>query len=166
MGNASNKAGTNNSSVSNDSSVSNNSSMSNSTISSTNKSTSGNSAISSTMDSMANNTGAMSGLGADLFTLGGDGLFAVFSDGGVNNFVMFGVANLSWGFNGSILANFLGDRATHWGRNSSWGNSSVSISIGISFSFSISLSSDEEGLGGCNTEKDSEKSHFEDLEAV
>ena len=115
---------------------------------------------------MANNTGAMSGLGADLFTLGGDGLFAVFSDGGVNNFVMFGVANLSWGFNGSILANFLGDRATHWGRNSSWGNSSVSISISISFSFSISLSSDEEGLGGCNTEKDSEKSHFEDLEAV
>merc|ERR1739838_859199 len=87
MGNASNKAGTNNSSVSNDSSVSNNSSMSNSTISSTNKSTSCNSAISSTMDSMssntvgnshfwggnntgcnnlgvmANNTGAMSGLG-------------------------------------------------------------------------------------------------------
>merc|ERR1712123_315697 len=190
MGNASNKAGTNNSSVSNNGGGRNNSSMSNSTISSTNKSTSSNSAISSTMDSMssntvgnshfwggnntggnnlgvmANNTRAMSGLGAYLFTLGGDGLFAVFSDGGVNNFVMFGVANLSWGFNGSILANFLGDRATHWGRNSSWGNSSVSISISISFSFSISLSSNEEGLGGCNTEKDSKKSHFEDLEAV
>ena len=29
-------------------------------------------------------------------------------DGGVNNFVVFGVANLSWGFNSSVLANFLG----------------------------------------------------------
>merc|ERR1719376_152036 len=75
----------------------------------------------------------------------------MFSDGGVNNFIMFSVANFSWGLNGPIFAHFFWDRVTHWSRNSCWGNGSISITgISISISFGSSLSSDEESLGVAN----------------
>merc|ERR1712013_403808 len=116
---------------------------------------------------LAYNSRAVSALGACLLALGGDNLFTMFSDGGVNNFIMFGVANFSWGLNGPILAHFFWDRVTHWSRNCCWGNSSISISwLSISISFGSSLSSDEESLSVANEGNDSEKLHDEDMEDV
>merc|ERR550519_2036605 len=114
---------------------------------------------------LAYNGRAVSALGAGLLTLSGDNLFTMLSDGGVNNFIMFGVANFSWGLNGPILAHFFWDRVTHWSRNCCWGNSSISISsISISISFGSSLSSDEESLGVANEGNDSKKLHDEEMD--
>merc|ERR1712099_45844 len=114
---------------------------------------------------LAYDSRAVSALGAGLLALGGDNLFTMFSDGGVNNFIMFSVANFSWGLNGPILAHFFWDRVTHWSRNSCWGNSSISITgISISISFGSSLSSDEESLGVANEGNDSKKLHDKEMD--
>merc|ERR1712013_333588 len=127
----------------------------------------GNNTSSNNLGVLAYNSRAVSALGACLLALGGDNLFPMFSDGGVNNFIMFGVANFSWGLNGPILALFFWDRVTHWSRNCCWGNSSISISwLSISISFGSSLSSDEESLSVANEGNDSEKLHDEDMEDV
>merc|ERR1712013_824816 len=73
----------------------------------------GNNTSSNNLGVLAYNSRAVSALGACLLALGGDNLFTMFSDGGVNNFIMFGVANFSWGLNGPILAHFFWDRVTH-----------------------------------------------------
>merc|ERR1712099_32291 len=114
---------------------------------------------------LAYDSRAVSALGAGLLALGGDNLFTMFSDCGVNNFIMFGVANFSWGLNGPILAHFFWDRVTHWSRNCCWGNSSISISwLSISISFGSSLSSDEESLSVANEGNDSKKLHDKEMD--
>merc|ERR1712212_1083066 len=114
---------------------------------------------------LAYDSRAVSALCAGLLALSGDNLFTMFSDGGVNNFIMFSVAIFSWGLNGPILAHFFRNRVTHWSRNCCWGNSSISISsISISISFGGSFSSDEESLGVANEGDDSEKLHDEEMD--
>merc|ERR1719481_1170489 len=170
MGNSSNNTSDNTTNNSSTDSADNGTS-SNSTISrdSMGGKAMGNSDLRGGNNSGSNNLGvlsydsrAVSALGADLFALGGDNLFTMFSDGGVNNLIMFSVANFSWGLNGPILAHFLWDRVTHWSRNCCRGNSSISISsISIGISLSISLTSDEESLGIANKGDDSKNLHDE-----
>merc|ERR1719347_1196613 len=124
----------------------------------------GNSDLRGGNNSGSNNLGVLSYDSRAVSALGDD-LFTMFSDGGVNNFIMFSVANFSWGLNGSILAHFLWDRVTHWSRNCCGGNSSISISsISIGISLSISLTSDEESLGIANKGDDCKNLHDEDME--
>jgi len=110
---------------------------------------------------------ALSGLGAGLLAGGGDGFFAMLGDGGVDDLVVFLMANFSWGFDGPVLADFFGDRFADWsgdGSGSDGSVSSVNSGIGISIGFGLGLgfSSHQESLGKSNETKESKEFHDDD----